>query len=60
MSSEKCPYCHRNMEEQDGYWYCKHCNYGLDFPEDYNDDYCEIDESSGSEDYFSSRPWTNE
>ena len=54
----KCPYCHKNMEHLDGYWYCSKCNAGI---EDYDEeDEAVDDESYGAEDYYSSHPWTTE
>lgn len=54
MYSKKCPYCHRKMEIREDYWYCERCNYGLDFPEEDDD---ENDEPGPWEEYNSTRPY---
>ena len=53
-----CPYCNQEMEHRDGYWYCAPCNSGFDDYDEEDED--PDDESYGAEDYYSSRPWTDE
>lgn len=54
----ECPYCGKQMKHMDGYWYCKACNAGVD---DYDEEDEDInDESYAAEEYYTSRPWTDE
>ena len=54
----ECPYCYKPMEHLTGYWYCSECNAGIDDYDEEDENSC--DESYGAEDYYSSRPWTDE